>query len=72
MAARALYSISVTHGHKSLAMTVRYSQLSPDFLQEAVDRLVPPEPETDAQNRTDTRTDTEDLASSESPTKSVH
>ncbi len=26
-------------GHKSLAMTVRYSHLSPDFMQDAVDKL---------------------------------
>jgi hypothetical protein len=59
-------------GHKSLAMTVRYSHLSPDFLQEAVDKLVPPTPETGTQNRTDTRTDTEDLSSVQSPSESVH
>ena len=53
-------------------MTVRYSHLSPDFLQEAVDKLVPPEPENGAENRTDTRTDTEALASARPPTESVH
>jgi hypothetical protein len=72
MAGVGIRGIQEALGHKSIAMTVRYSHLSPDFLQEAVDRLVTPEPEADAQNRTDTRTDTEDLASAESPTKSVH
>lgn len=28
-------------GHKSIAMTVRYSHLSPDFLLNVVERLVP-------------------------------
>ena len=59
-------------GHKSLAMTVRYSHLSPDFQQEAVDKLVRPQPETDAENRTDTSTDTENLVSSKSSTENVH
>ena len=36
--------------HKSLAMTVRYSHLSPDFQQEAVDTLVPPEPASEAES----------------------
>jgi integrase len=59
-------------GHKSIAMTVRYSHLSQDFLQEAVDKLVPPEPETGAENRTDTTTDTAALASARPQTESVH
>ena len=33
-------AIQAALGHKSLAMTVRYSHLSPDFQQEAVDKLV--------------------------------
>ena len=53
-------------------MTVRYSHLSPDFPQDIVDKLVPPEFESEAENRTDTRTDTEEIASAEPPTKSVH
>jgi hypothetical protein len=59
-------------GHKNLAMTVRYSHLSPDFLQEAVDRLVPPQPETGTPNPTDTRTDTGAPGSAQPPTESVH
>ena len=39
-------------GHKSIAMTVRYSHLSPDFIQDAVDRLAPPQEEEPAENRT--------------------
>jgi site-specific recombinase XerD len=72
MAGVGIRAIQELLGHKSLAMTVRYSHLSPDFQQEAVDRLVPPEAETDAENQTGTRTDTAASASAESPTKSVH
>jgi site-specific recombinase XerD len=39
-------------GLKSIAMTVRYSHLSPDFIQDAVDRLAPPQEEEPAENRT--------------------
>ena len=39
-------------GHKGIAMTLRYSHLAPGHMQEAVDKLVPPE------KRTDTKTDT--------------
>jgi site-specific recombinase XerD len=72
MAGVGIRAIQEALGHKSLAMTVRYSHLSPDFLQEAVDRLVPSQPETGTQDPTDTRTDTADLSSVPSPTESVH
>jgi integrase len=72
MAGVGIRAIQELLGHKSLAMTVRYSHLSQDFQQESVDKLVPPQPEPESENRTDTRTDTEAIASSESPTKSVH
>jgi hypothetical protein len=52
-------------GHKSIAMTVRYSHLSPDFLQDAVDRLAPPQEEEPAENRTDTTRDTSGLEAME-------
>jgi hypothetical protein len=39
-------------------MTVRYSHLAPDFLQDVVDKLVPKPAETDSDGRTDTTTDT--------------
>jgi integrase len=42
-------------GHKSLAMTLRYSHLSPDFGQSAVDKLV--ESEAAAPAPEPTRTD---------------
>ena len=48
---------------KSVAMTVRYSHLSADFLRDAVNKLVPPKPGTDVENRTDTRTDTTEIES---------
>ena len=56
----------------SARLTVRYSHLSPDFLQDIVEKLVPPEFETEDENRTDTRTDTEEIASAEPASKSVH
>ena len=59
-------------GHTSLAMTVRYSHLSPDFMQDAVDKLAPPQEEESAENRTDTTTDTSELEAMESGSKSVH
>ena len=58
-------------GHKSIAMTVRYSPLSPDFIQDAVDRLAPPQEEP-AENRTDTTIDTSELEAMETGSKSVH
>jgi hypothetical protein len=48
-------------------MTVRYSHLSPDFLQDAVDKLAPQQP--DEQSN---QTDTSALESAEPPTDSVH
>jgi len=72
MAGVGIRAIQQLLGHKSLAMTVRYSHLSPDFQQEAVDKLVPPEPATEVESGTDTRTDTEASASSEPQTDSVH
>jgi hypothetical protein len=36
-----LRAVQEALGHKSIAMTVRYSHLSPDFQLEAVERLVP-------------------------------
>jgi hypothetical protein len=59
-------------GHKSIAMTVRYSHLSPDFLQDAVDRLVPQQSEEQQTNRTDTTTDTNAVASLKPHSESVH
>ena len=56
----------------SARLTVRYSHLSPDFLQDIVEKLVPPEIETEDESRTDTRSGTEEIASAEPPAKSVH
>jgi hypothetical protein len=53
-------------------MTVRYSHLSPDFIQDAVDRRVSRQQEEPAENRTDTTTDTSELEAMESRSKSVH
>ena len=53
-------------------MTVRYSHLSPDSLQDAVDRLVPLQSEEQQPNRTDTTTETNAVASLKSQSESVH
>jgi hypothetical protein len=71
MAGAGIRAIQEALGHKSIAMTVRYSHLSPDFIQDAVDRLVPSQPEP-AENRTDTTTDTSELEAMEAGSKSVH
>lgn len=72
MAGVGIRAVQEALGHKSIAMTVRYTHLSPDFLQDAVDKLAPQQPEAVAEQRTDTTTDTEDLAHTESPSKAVH
>jgi len=53
-------------------MTVRYSHLSPDFLQDAVDRLVPQSDEPQPMNPTGTRTDTSAKGSIESGGGNAH
>jgi len=53
-------------------MTVRYSHLSPGFIQDAVDRLAPLQQEDTAEDRTDTTTDTSELEAMETGSKSVH
>jgi hypothetical protein len=53
-------------------MTVRYSHPSPDFIQDAVDRLAPPQEEEPAENRTDTTTDASELEAMETGSRSVH
>ena len=52
-------------------MTVRYSRLAPDFMADAVEKLFR-EATSEAPNSTDTRTDTEAIASIEHASKSVH
>ncbi len=58
MAGVGLRAIQDALGHKSVAMTVRYSHLAPDFLQDVVDKLVPKLAEAASDTRTDTTTDT--------------
>ena len=45
-------------GHKSVAMTVRYSHLAPDFLLNVVEKLVPQPSAVASEEPTDTTTDT--------------
>ena len=70
MASVGIRAIQEALGHKSIAMTVRYSHLSPDFVQDAVDKLAP-QPQDDQPNQTDTPTDTRALESAKPPTESV-
>jgi site-specific recombinase XerD len=49
-------------GHKSVAMTVRYSHLAPDFLLNVVEKLVPRPSGAHTAERTDTTTDTSALS----------
>jgi site-specific recombinase XerD len=49
-------------GHKSVAMTVRYSHLAPDFLLNVVEKLVPQLPVVTSAKPTDTTTDTSALS----------
>jgi site-specific recombinase XerD len=48
-------------GHKSVAMTVRYSHLAPDFLLNVVEKLVPQPAGVTSTEATDTTTDTSAL-----------
>jgi site-specific recombinase XerD len=59
-------------GHKSIAMTVRYSHLAPDFLLNVVEKLVPQSPEESPTKPTDTTTDTSTLSRVEAPLAHVH
>lgn len=72
MAGVGIRGIQEALGHKSIAMTVRYSHLSPDFLQDAVDRLVPQPEEQQPQKPIDTTTDTAHDVSDGTPGGSVH
>lgn len=58
MAGVGLRAVQDALGHKSVAMTVRYSHLAPDFLQDVVDKLVPKPTDAGSAGRTDTTTDT--------------
>jgi site-specific recombinase XerD len=58
MAGVGLRAVQDALGHKSVAMTVRYSHLAPDFLQDVVDKLVQKPTEAATDGRTDTTTDT--------------
>ncbi len=59
-------------GHKSIAMTVRYSHLAPDFLLNVVEKLVPQTPEANSAKPTDTTTDTRGVSGQASAQAQVH
>jgi integrase len=58
MAGVNLRGVQEALGHKSIAMTVRYSHLSPDYQLDAVERLVPNREPGRPAEPTDTTTDT--------------
>ena len=59
-------------GHKSIAMTVRYSHLAPDFLLNVVEKLVPQPSAVASTEPTDTPTDTGALSCVEPQSAHIH
>jgi len=72
MAGVGLRAVQDALGHKSVAMTVRYSHLAPDFLQDVVDKLVPKPAEAVQYGPTETTTDTSAFPRSEPQPSHVH
>lgn len=62
MAGVNLRAVQVALGHKSIAMTVRYSHLSPEYQLDAVEKLVVKATEVASKEPTDTTTDTREVA----------
>jgi site-specific recombinase XerD len=71
MAGVGIRAVQEALGHKSIAMTVRYSHLAPDFMADAVEKLVPEVASADP-IQTDTRTDTDAVASIGPESTTVH
>ena len=57
MAGVGLRAIQKALGHRSIMMAVRYSRLTPDFLHDVVEKLVPATVKTFSTKPTDTTTD---------------
>lgn len=72
MAGVGLRAVQEALGHKSIAMTVRYSHLSPDCLLDVVERLVPCPAATLFAKPTHTTTDTKRVQSDEARLAYVH
>jgi len=72
MAGVGLRAVQDALGHKSVAMTVRYSHLAPDFLFDVVEKLVPRPVEDLSGERTDTTTDTTGLSQEGRESAHVH
>ena len=72
MAGVSIGAIQLALGHKSIAMTVRYSHFAPDYMMDAVEKLVPPLVEPKTPERTDTTTDTGLSAPEQRQSESVH
>jgi hypothetical protein len=71
MAGVGIRAVQEALGHKSIAMTVRYSHLAPDVMADAVEKMVP-EAASEAPNPTDTRTDTDAGVASTPASTTVH
>lgn len=61
MAGVDLRTVQELMGHKTVAMTIRYSHLAPSHQREAIERLVSVSPQQMKTTPTDTRTDTSDF-----------
>jgi site-specific recombinase XerD len=72
MAGVGLRAVQEALGHKSVAMTVRYSHLAPDFLFDVVEKLVPRSVGARSGDRTDTTTDTGVLSQKGRESAHVH
>jgi len=72
MAGANLRAVQDALGHKSVAMTVRYSHLSPDYQLDVLERLVPGMPAARSAEPTDTTTDTSALVRPESEAAHVN
>lgn len=72
MAGVGLRAVQEALGHKSIAMTVRYSHFPPDFLLDVVERLVPRPAATPSAKPTDSTTVTKPVQSDEARLAYVH
>jgi integrase len=72
MAGVNLRAVQDALGHKSIAMTVRYSHLSPDYQLDVLERLVPSAPASHPEKPTATTTATEPFSTQQPETAHVH
>ena len=72
MAGVNLRAVQDALGHKSIAMTVRYSHLSPDYQLDVLERLVPGAPAARSVEPSDTTTDTRPRSAEQPEAPYVH